>query len=205
MSEEADNEWAGVARLAVAADEAKRRLDEALDIHAKALAGPDGWPWRVSKAGNVVGVHDTVIISLRHRTTGEGAAKRLLNRSERRRMARGMVEAIAFRRDQTIAAAELALRFARQAWEEARPAEPGHITIGEHEYSLPDAGRVTAEQLAEAINAEPGLRAVARGSTIYIDAETIGPDCFGGSDEDSHYMAQERITATKGRRDNAQD
>jgi hypothetical protein len=133
-------------------------------------------PWRVSMRGNIIDAAGGLVL----RT--QGADKR-----ERRK--RGWVLANAANAvgvELTEAQAER-LTAARLRWEEVRPPEPGFFEVNGQRYPLADRNRVTAREVAAALNegAAAGMRAAARDGVVTltfdngpatVQARTIMPD-----------------------------
>mgnify|MGYP006360866595 FL=1 len=131
--------WLRVAETAARVEAARAELDEARVRIEKAT--PAGWPWRVSKRGNLV------------TRRGDPVMLPLGDRRARRWQAACALRAVT----SEIWHADLRLQDAEKHWSNVRPAEPGLL----YGYPVPDASRVTAQQFADAINAQPDFSAYA--------------------------------------------
>lgn len=131
--------WLRTAETAARVEAARIELDEARARVEKAT--PTGWPWRVSKRGNLV------------TRRGDPVMRPLGDRRARRWQAACALRAVT----SEIWHAELRLEDAEKHWANVRPAEPGLV----YGYPVPDASRVTAQQFADAINARPDFSAYA--------------------------------------------
>lgn len=125
--------WLRTAETAARVEAARIELDEARARVEKAT--PAGWPWRVSKRGNLV------------TRRGDPVMRPLGDRRWRRVQAATALRAVA----DAIWHADLRLQDAEKHWANVRPAEPGLL----YGHSVPDTSRVTAQQFADAINAQP--------------------------------------------------
>jgi len=133
-------------------------------------------PWRVSMRGNIIDAAGGLVLWTK------GADKR-----ERRKRGWALANAAnAVGAELTEAQAER-LTAARLWWEEVRPPEPGFIEVNGQRYPLADRNRVTAREVAAALNegAAAGMRAAARDGVVtltfdngpaMVQARTIMPD-----------------------------
>lgn len=110
-----------------------------------ARPNPHPLPWRVSKRGNVLDAHETIVL-------------RPIGPDRRIRRARGWVLANAANAVGAEATAKQAERYAiaAQRWAEVRPPEPGGFTINGHHFEVADVTRVTSQALADAFREAVG-------------------------------------------------
>lgn len=129
------DEWERLAHTATAVETARAEVAAA---KAAVPAIPSGWPWRVSKRGNLL-TSENVIVT-----------RPLGDKRQRRFMARAWLASVTAYYEAARDAALERVATAEAAYEAIRPAVPGSL------YGTPcaDVSRVTARQVANAFNAD---------------------------------------------------